>query len=184
MMASVAQRAASTIGSSDSSVVRPNSLGLAVLLSFMLLALAERTIFGAPGAYDVSANKWENSDENTAVLTGAVEVTQNDRRFRSPHVVITYGQTSPGKTGAPSRRSIRHLEAEGPAYFVTIDRNVRADHASYDAASGDIVLTGGVIVTQGRNVATGDRLVINEAAGTLKMTALPGKRVRSVIYLR
>lgn len=148
----------------------------------MLLALAERTIFGSPGAYDVSANKSEMSGGNTVVLTGAVEVTQNDRRFRSPHVVITYGQSSPGKREASAAKSIRHLEADGPAYFVTPDRNVRADHASYDAASGNIILTGGVIVTQGRNVATGDRLVINEAAGTSLMTASPGKRVRSVIY--
>lgn len=156
---------------------------LALLLTFVLLAFAERTLFGGPGAYDVSAERSEiSSQADTVVLTGKVEVTQNARRFRSPRVVITYEHPDAGRNGGPVSRSIRHLEADGPAYFVTPDRTVRGDHATYDAATGDIVVTGDVVVTQGRNVSTGGRLVINEAAGTTIMSAAPGGRVRSVIY--
>ena len=79
------------------------------------------------------------------------------------------------------------IEAEGDVFYVTPEQVARGDHAVYSASLGVIVLTGNVIVVQGKNVIHGDRLTIKVATREAQMESdakgrgVPG-RVRAVLY--
>ena len=52
----------------------------------------------------------------------------------------------------------------------------------YEASSDTITLTGDVVLKQDKNVATGDRLVIDQKTGHTTLTSGPNTRVRGVFY--
>lgn len=113
--------------------------------------------------------------------TGAVEALQGRTRLRADEVRI-YTLKRGESCGANDR-----MEARGQVYFVTPERKVSADSAVYQFSSETITLTGRVIVVQGKNVVTGDRMVINTRTGQANMTsAVTGRnkpgRVRGVFY--
>jgi lipopolysaccharide export system protein LptA len=70
---------------------------------------------------------------------------------------------------------------------VTPTQQAKGDHATYLADNNTITLTGNVILTQDKNVAAGDKLVIDRNTGHSTLTSAPGKggtpnRVRAVLY--
>lgn len=112
---------------------------------------------------------------NGFALIGDAEVLQGDNRLRAARIeAITDGN-----------QDLSRVEATGDVYFVTPDQTLRGDRAVYDFGSGEVVMTGEVIVTQGRNVMTGSRLVYNVRNGTARMEGAPtaaGNRVQGVFY--
>ena len=78
--------------------------------------------------------------------------------------------------------SIQRMEAEGPVYLVTPTQSATGDHGTYDAAANTITLTGKVVLKQDKNVATGDRLVIDQNTGHTTLTSSTRSRVRGVFY--
>jgi lipopolysaccharide export system protein LptA len=79
------------------------------------------------------------------------------------------------------------LEAEGNVYYVTTGRAARADTAVYTASGDTITLTGNVIIVQDKNVAHGDKLVLNIKTGEADMSSnATGRnnqnRVRGVFF--
>ena len=52
-----------------------------------------------------------------------------------------------------------------------------AEAATYDVESGNVTLTGDVVLTQGQNVLTGDTMQVNLESGTAQVQG----RVRSVL---
>jgi lipopolysaccharide export system protein LptA len=78
------------------------------------------------------------------------------------------------------------MEAEGPVYYVTPQQNARGDHATYDAPTNTIVMTGNVVVVQDKNVVQGDRLTIdtvtNHSVMVSNAASRAQKRVRGVFY--
>ena len=108
------------------------------------------------------------------LLTGAAPVPpalfERVTRAIGCRMMITFGQT----------------EASGTVYFVTPDQSMRGDRAVYNLGNGEIVVTGNVILTQGKNVLTGSRLVYNINTETARMDGAPrgaaGSRVQGVFY--
>ena len=83
--------------------------------------------------------------------------------------------------------NVQTVEAKGTVYYVTADQAVRANNAVYAANSDTITLTGDVIIVQGKNVARGERLVVNVDTGQAQMTSSARgrgnpNRVRGVFY--
>ncbi len=113
--------------------------------------------------------------------SGAVEALQAATRLRADTVKL-FARKSGDSCGTSDR-----MEANGQVYFVTPERTVRADDAVYTFGNQTIVLTGNVIVVQGKSVVRGDRMVINTGTGEANMTSAakgrnkPG-RVRGVFY--
>ncbi len=108
---------------------------------------------------------------------GNVEALQGRTRLRSDSMKV-YGVK--GNCGQAS-----NLVADGNVYYVTADRNVRADHAVYESGSEIITLTGGVIIVQGKNVVRADKAVINTKTGETQLQSAgrsAGGRVRGVFY--
>ena len=92
-----------------------------------------------------------------------------------------------GANGQPACGPTDRIEADGHVYYVTPEQNARGDHAVYSQAADQIVLTGDVIVVQGKDVARGDRLTIQVSTrearldSNVKGAGKPG-RVRGVFY--
>ena len=146
------------------------------------------------GPIDITADQLEVVDaENRAVWKGNVEALQGTNRMRSPQLTVFFAKSgnapAAGAGGAPGAGwgAIQKMEAEGPVYYVTPQQNARGDHATYDASSNSILMTGNVVLVQDKNVVKGDRLTIDTTTNhsTLVSNAqgrTSSGRVRGVFY--
>ncbi|KAK0360783.1 hypothetical protein LTR94_025938, partial [Friedmanniomyces endolithicus] len=98
--------------------------------------------FGADGGEQTS---------QSISLRGRAEITQGQNRLRAD--AITAYRDAQGE--------FTRVEATGTVFFVTPTQSMRGDRAVYTIASGELVVTGDVILNQGRNVLTGGRLTYN-----------------------
>lgn len=148
---------------------------LAVAAAAPSLALAQ---LDTRSPIDLSADSSVVDNEScVSEWRGNVEALQGRTRLRSDSMKVY------GVKGDCSQAS--NLVADGNVYYVTADRNVRADHAVYEANSEIITLTGNVIIVQGKNVVRADKAVINGKTGETQLQS-PGRakggRVRGVFY--
>ena len=131
---------------------------------------------------DITADEAEViNSQCLAIWRGAAEALQDRTRLRADVIRVHSAKKGDG-CGSTER-----LEAEGNVYYVTVDQAVRADNAVYASNAETITLTGNVVIVQGKNVARGERLVVNVDTGQAQMTsAARGRgnpnRVRGVFY--
>jgi lipopolysaccharide export system protein LptA len=129
-----------------------------------------------------------------ATWSGNAEALQETSRLRA-NVMNVYNKQIPnphpaaGANANPSCGDLDRMEADGNVYYVTPERVVKGDHAVYTADNTTIIMTGTeVVATQGKNVLSGTRLVINTDTGEANMiderNTGRGKtgRVRGVLY--
>ena len=172
---------------------------LAMLAASAALAQSPRPRGAAPAApasdpnapWDITAESSELfQQQRLLVAHGNVEAIQNQDRLRSPEVTVYYKerQGGPKPAGAQPGYSdqVDHIEAAGPVYYVTPTETVKGDHAYYDGATQTLTLTGNVILTQGKDVSTGDKLVSDRRTGHSVLSSndpgVPARRVRAIIY--
>ncbi|MDT1060712.1 lipopolysaccharide transport periplasmic protein LptA [Paracoccus sp. CPCC 101403] len=159
-------------------MIRPGPLPL--LLSLTLAALlpqlaaAQTTGFG--NAQDVKAPVEVTADAlqvdqrtGLAVFTGNVLIGQGAMRLSADRVTVTYAQDNAQKISA--------MKAEGNVTLASGQDAAEAKTADYDVESGNVVLRGDVLLTQGSNVLTGETVTVNLATGTANAAG----RVRSVL---
>ena len=87
--------------------------------------------------------------------------------------------STPGPGGASS---IRRLEAKGDVIVTQKDQVVTGETAIFDTKTNLITMTGGasgVVLTQGKNVLTGDRLLVDMTTGVSRVESDSG-RVRGL----
>lgn len=147
--------------------------------------------FGQPGSpIDISAKSTQVFQlERRVVYQGEVEALQGTTRLRTPQLTIWYNNNNAVKApGAPAPTqngvgAVDRMEAVGPVYYVTDSQSAKGDHGFYSAAEDTITLTGNVVLTQDKNVSTGDKLIIHQKTGlaTLSSERAAG-RVRGVFY--
>jgi lipopolysaccharide export system protein LptA len=137
---------------------------------------------------DITANQAEVINSKClAIWRGAAEALQGDSRLRADTISVYAAPKGVGTDGQQSCGGTQRVVADGHVYYVTPTQNARGDHAVYMANADEIVLTGDVIVVQGKDVARGDKLTIktNTKQFTMESAAAgPGKagRVRGVVY--
>jgi len=105
---------------------------------------------------DASADDIVNSNGVT-VLSGQVDVRQGETRILADQMKLYSGGT--GVASATS--DISKIEASGNFYYITPEQEVRGTNGVYTQADDTFVVTGDVILLQGENVVTGDRLIYN-----------------------
>lgn len=138
-------------------------------------ALAQDVAFGGVRAdtsapVEVAADQLSvDQGDGSAVFTGNVVIGQGQMRLSADRVTVEYAG------GDQSR--IRTLTAEGRVTLVSGQDAAEAANAVYDVASGNVTLTGDVVLTQGQNVLTGNRMVVNLSTGTAQVEG----RVRSIL---
>ncbi len=101
-----------------------------------------------------------NQADGSATFTGNVVVGQGAMRLAAASVRVEYG---------PGGKSIQKLHASGGVTLASAKDAAEAREAVYTIATGAVVMSGDVLLTQGANVISGQRLVIDLKAGTGRM---------------
>lgn len=123
---------------------------------------------------EVTANSLSvDQGEGTTVFEGDVLVIQGDMRLSARTLRVEY------RTGDAARESgrIKRLLAQGNVTIVAGEEAAEAAEAVYEVDTGRITMSGDVLITQGPNALSGERLVLDLAAGTGAMEG----RVRTVL---
>jgi lipopolysaccharide export system protein LptA len=155
----------------------------ALLLGLMAIgapaAQAQLSARGGPISY--SADNLEYMDGNRQlVLTGNVDVVQDDSRLQSDKLTLYFAA---GSTGGNTLGTgdIERIVAEGQVYYVRPDQKARGDRAVYETASDSVTFSGNVVVASDENVIRGDTLVLEISAGrTTIRSATGGTRPQGV----
>jgi lipopolysaccharide export system protein LptA len=121
----------------------------------------------------IEAATLEVRDRNkVATFSGNVHLVQGDTVLRCKTLVVFYDQED---TGAPTVKSatpgpsgssqIRRMEAKGSVVVTQKDQTATGDSAIYDLKDNTVTLVappgGRVTVTQGPNVMSGPKLIVN-----------------------
>jgi lipopolysaccharide export system protein LptA len=105
-------------------------------------------------------------------------VTQGDAVLKTQRLVVYYDGSAAG--GVNQR--IARLEASGRVLIASKDQKATGQNASFDMNRQMMVMTGKeVVLSQGPNVVTGNRLVVNLKTGQADLEAPKDGRVRVLI---
>lgn len=96
-----------------------------------------------------------------AVFTGTVMAKQGDMRLTADNIRVEYTADGEG---------IDRLIATGNVTLVSPTDAAEASEAVYTIASGTVVMTGDVLLTQGRAAISGQTLTVNLQDGTGTVT--------------
>jgi lipopolysaccharide export system protein LptA len=137
-----------------------------------------------------------------ATFSGNVKVVQGDTTMTSRTLVVFYesGSATAGATvGAPAANSksatgaaksapiqsatpgpdgnssIKRLEARGNVVVTQKDQIVTGETAVFDTRANLVTMLGGVVLTQGKNVLRGDRLLVDMTTGVSRVESDSGR---------
>jgi lipopolysaccharide export system protein LptA len=137
--------------------------------------------------------------QKEATFSGDVKVIQGDTTMKSNSLVVFYdgakSADQQGKDAAPAKgvqktqmkaaqpgpggsSSIRKLEARGSVIVTQKDQVVTGEKAVFETTKNLVTMTGGtngVVLTQGKNVLRGDRLIVDLTNGTSRVEASSGR---------
>ncbi len=122
---------------------------------------------------EITADQLEiNQADGTAAFVGNVIIGQGEMRLLAESVRVEYASGDGDVTG-----KVERLIASGGVTLVNGDEAAEAREATYTISTGLIIMSGGVIMTQGRNALSADRMIINLNAGTGQLEG----RVKTII---
>jgi lipopolysaccharide export system protein LptA len=134
-----------------------------------------------------------------ATFTGNVKVVQGDTTMTSKILVVFYESAAAPAAPAPAPQkgtkaqpapsaalpaaapgpggssNIRRLEAKGSVVVTQKDQVVTGETAIFDTKSNLITMTGGVVLTQCKNVLRGDRLLVDMTTGVSRVESDSGR---------
>src|ERR1700686_5418502 len=129
-----------------------------------------------------------------ATFAGNVKVVQGDTTMTSKILVVFYDSSPSPATPAPANSkaaksapiqsatpapgassSIRRLEAKGSVVVTQKDQIVTGETAIFDTKTNLVTMLGGVVLTQGKNVLRGDRLMVDMTTGVSRVESDSGK---------
>jgi lipopolysaccharide export system protein LptA len=151
------------------------------LLCAAMICAAPAALAQAPareGPLDISARNSEMLDpQGRLVYWGDVNLIRGDERLRADRVEAQFDRRPGGGMGALLR-----VTATGDVFYVRPGEVARGDSGVYDLEAGTITLVGSVVLTQGCNVSTGDRLEADLEGGVARLSSGEGGRVRSIFF--
>jgi lipopolysaccharide export system protein LptA len=137
--------------------------------------------------------------QKEATFTGNVKVVQGDTTMTSKILVVFYesAAATPAPSPVPTKgaksapapsapmqsaipgpggsSSIRRLEAKGNVVVTQKDQVVTGETAIFDTRANLITMTGGVVLTQCKNVLRGDRLKVDMTTGVSRVESDSGQ---------
>ncbi len=162
----------------------PFALALVLLLASAFSVMAQsandpagfgRLAQQADDQVNVTADNLEiTEDDNTALFTGNVTITQGTMQMLAQRVDVLYGE------GGPS--DLVEFTATGGRVHMAMDgQTIDGDNAVYNFAQRILTFTGNVVVKNASGTVNADRLVIDTRAGTSSFSGGPaqGGRVTS-----
>jgi lipopolysaccharide export system protein LptA len=143
-----------------------------------------------------------------ATFSGNVKVIQGDTTMTSKTLVVYYESSSnaagapangapapasakaaPPAKGAPipaatpgpgGASSIKKLVAQGNVVVTQKDQVVTGESAVFDTKTNLVTMLGGVVLTQGKNVLRGDRLLVDMTTGVSRVESDSGRGVQGL----
>src|SRR5882757_7718344 len=124
--------------------------------------------------------------QHQATFAGNVRLTQGDTTIQCKSLVVFYEDSAPAapapsakgaaapaataqKAATPGfgggNQQIKRVEAKGDVLVTQKDQTAKGETGVFDIKTNNITLTGNVVVTQGTNVLTGERMVVNLTTG-------------------
>ncbi len=97
-----------------------------------------------------------NQESGVATFSGNVVVVQGDMKLQAGEVMITY---------SADKKAIQNLHASGGVTLAAGTDAATAASADYSPDSGDLVLVGGVVLTQGQAALSGEKLTLSLKSG-------------------
>jgi lipopolysaccharide export system protein LptA len=126
-----------------------------------------------------------------ATFAGNVKVVQGDTTMTSKILVVFYDSATAASPAPNSKAksasipaaapgpggssSIRRLEAKGSVVVTQKDQVVTGETAVFDTRANLVTMLGGVILTQGKNVLRGDKLVVDMTTGVSRVESDSGR---------
>ncbi|MBI1251235.1 MAG: OstA family protein [Alphaproteobacteria bacterium] len=157
---------------------------LAAASLFSAPAFAQLSTNGGPISYAADSLEYFDS-ERRLVLTGNVEIVQNDANLRADRVTLYFASGGGGQAqGGMSSGDINRMVAAGDVYFVRPEQQARGDNAVYETGAGTVTFTGNVVVASAENVIRGETLVLQMNAGLTTLSPGGGRRVQGVFRPR
>ena len=129
--------------------------------------------------YDVLADRLDVDDvAKAAVFTGNVVAVQGDMTIRSAELTATYTGSAGLATAADGTKtnaaSLTHLQARKKVTVVSKDgRTATGDWAEIDIKTNIATLGGTVVLTQGKNIVRGTKLLIDMNTGETTIKTEP-----------
>jgi lipopolysaccharide export system protein LptA len=122
---------------------------------------------------EVTADQLQvNQADGTAVFTGNVIVIQGEMRLTAPLVKVNY---------AKDQKTIERLDASGGVTLVNGGEAAESKEAVYTIDTGEVVMTGDVLLTQGTSALSGNLLTVDlntgqgVMQGRVQTVFVPGK---------
>jgi len=166
-------------------------------------AAAQSAVTGVPNAMQgfsqnrdqpiqIEAATLEMRDKKKeATFSGNVKVVQGDTTMTSKVLVVFYdsapaapapdskaAKAAPMQAATPGpggSSSIKRLEAKGNVVVTQKDQVVTGETAVFDTKSNLITMLGGIVLTQGKNVLRGDRLLVDMTTGVSRVESDSGR---------
>jgi lipopolysaccharide export system protein LptA len=129
---------------------------------------------GEPVRIEAAALEVRERDKN-ATFSGNVKVVQGDTTMRCKSLVVFYEQKgAPGDMKAASpgpggQQQISRLEARGGVTVTQKDQTATGETGLFDMRANTVTLVGNVVVSQGRNILRGSRLVVDLNTGVSRV---------------
>ncbi|MCX5494995.1 hypothetical protein OSH11_09785 [Kaistia dalseonensis] len=153
---------------------------------------------GSKGPVNVEADSLdvvEKNGQRVSTFTGNVTVTRGDSVLKAGKIAI-YSAGSGGNgdakpaaapaaaaapsSGLPGAGDFTRIEASGKVYVNSGDQTATGETAVVDMVGKLVTLSGNVVLSQGPNVITGDRLVWDMTTGRARVDQKPGARIRGI----
>jgi lipopolysaccharide export system protein LptA len=113
--------------------------------------------------------------ELKAVYSGNVVAIQGDSKLTCSTLTIYMEKAAPAKASesapaaeqgvSPQSTRMRHMDCAGPVTMVSKTQTATGDSGAYDKPSNRVLLSGHVVLSDGRNVTKGDKLIYDLTTG-------------------
>ena len=174
--------------------LRAPLLLVSVLIAFSAVANAQPASTAAKGPPNALQGFSQNRDEpvhiesatlevrdkdKIATFSGDVRVKQGDTGMRCKTLLVFYeqdaadangGKSMPAaKPGPGGEQKIKRLEARGAVVVTQKEQTATGELGIFDMKSNTVTLTGNVMMTQGKNVLRGDKLIVDLTTGVSRV---------------
>ncbi len=140
---------------------------IAAMLPTLALAQGAQVPFGglshdATLPVEITSDRLDlDQAAGSAVFTGTVKVGQGELRLAADRVEVFYDQTPGSPTG-----KVQRMIATGNVTLANGAEAAEANHATYEVAAGTIEMDGDVLLTQGQNALSSQKMNIDLNKGT------------------
>ena len=117
--------------------------------------------------------------DKMATFSGDVRVKQGDTGMRCKTLHVFYeqggdapegGKSMPAATPGPGgEQKIKRLEARGAVVVTQKDQTATGELGIFDMKTNTVTLTGNVMMTQGKNILRGDKLIVDLTSGVSRV---------------